>query len=207
MTTSGVRLSVAAYAKSRRARRLPGGALSAVQRAIRSGRIEIGTDGKVDREQADAAWSRNTDINKRPPQKGGSNGHSLVEAKTAESIERARSLRIRNDEREGRLIDLRGATRWWSTQVVACRDALLALPSRLKLRLPHLNDEDLRIVDAEIRAALEAFADQHGGREGRSDPEREHGPRHAGDLPAPEAPGSDDVSPRVLAVHASASRR
>ncbi len=33
----------------------------AVLKAIRNGRIERGEDGKIDQEEADAAWNRNTD--------------------------------------------------------------------------------------------------------------------------------------------------
>jgi len=49
------------YATLRRKRGLPGGSLSAVQKAVKSGRITLGPDGKIDPDQADRDWLRNTD--------------------------------------------------------------------------------------------------------------------------------------------------
>jgi hypothetical protein len=52
-------LSLRAYARSRRARGLPGGTLQAVRKALASGRITA-VAGKIDPAAADAAWLRNT---------------------------------------------------------------------------------------------------------------------------------------------------
>lgn len=52
-------LSQRAYAKHRKELGLPGGTLRAVQKAIRDQRIQI-VDGKINPEQADAAWHENT---------------------------------------------------------------------------------------------------------------------------------------------------
>ena len=48
-------MSLRAYAKHR------GVAMSAVQKAIRAGRIPTTADGKIDPAQADAEWARNTE--------------------------------------------------------------------------------------------------------------------------------------------------
>ena len=60
--------SVRAYAKSRRARGLPGGTHRAVQVAIRRQRLVacVGADGLIDFEQADREWAQNTDHAKGP---------------------------------------------------------------------------------------------------------------------------------------------
>jgi hypothetical protein len=52
-------LSLRAYARSRRARGLPGGTLQAVRKALASGRITA-VGGKINPTRADADWLRNT---------------------------------------------------------------------------------------------------------------------------------------------------
>jgi phage terminase Nu1 subunit (DNA packaging protein) len=55
--------------------------------------------------------------------------------------------------------------------------ALLAIPARLRQRAPHLGAADLAVLDQEIRAALEALADDH----------------EADDTSAERVPGADDT--------------
>lgn len=57
-------ISQRAYARSRAARGLPGGALSAVQKAAATGRITL-VDGKIDPEAADRAWEARTDVDQQ----------------------------------------------------------------------------------------------------------------------------------------------
>jgi len=54
-------LSQRGYAALRRKRGLPGGSLSAVQKAVKAGRITLTPDGRIDPVEADRAWLRNTD--------------------------------------------------------------------------------------------------------------------------------------------------
>lgn len=58
-------VSLREYARSRETRKLPGGSLRAVQKAIASGRISTVADGKgrakIDPEVADIQWNSNTD--------------------------------------------------------------------------------------------------------------------------------------------------
>ncbi len=57
-------ISQRAYARSRAERGLPGGALSAVQKAAATGRIVL-VGGKVDPEAADRAWDARTDVDQQ----------------------------------------------------------------------------------------------------------------------------------------------
>ena len=57
-------ISQRAYARSRAARGLPGGALSAVQKAAATGRITL-VGGKIDPEAADRAWEAKTDVDQQ----------------------------------------------------------------------------------------------------------------------------------------------
>ncbi|SFC44822.1 elements of external origin [Tropicimonas isoalkanivorans] len=54
-------LSRRAYAAHRKERGLPGGSEKAVRNAIASGRIEVGPDGSIDPDRADAQWAMQTD--------------------------------------------------------------------------------------------------------------------------------------------------
>jgi phage terminase Nu1 subunit (DNA packaging protein) len=49
--------------------------------------------------------------------------------------------------------------REWGDTLRACRNALLAVTSRVRQRLPHLTAQDAAVIDEEIRAALTALAD------------------------------------------------
>ena len=60
-------LSLRSYARHRRNRDLPGGSLSAVQEALRSGRIVLGPNGMINAAEADYLWEATTNILKRPP--------------------------------------------------------------------------------------------------------------------------------------------
>ena len=53
-------LTLRGYARSRKARGLPGGSPAAVKKAIDSGRIGRTPDGRIDADLADVAWRRNT---------------------------------------------------------------------------------------------------------------------------------------------------
>ncbi len=55
----GKLMSLRAYARSRRARGLPGGSLRSVQKALASKRI-MAFDGKIEPERADLEWEQNT---------------------------------------------------------------------------------------------------------------------------------------------------
>lgn len=169
-------MSARGYAKSRRARGLPGGTLRAIQEAIASGRIPVGPDGTIDPAAADEAWARNTDGARRPHTWNGHGGNgnaarSLVEAKVSESRERARALRMDNDRRAGGLVAVAAVERMLGRIISDAKNRLLGVPSRLKGRRPELSAEDLLAVDAEIRAALDELADRaEGGHHGLTAP-------------------------------------
>lgn len=204
-------MSARGYAASRRARGLPGGTLRAVQEAIQAERIPVRADGRIDPAAADQAWELTTDASRVPHTNGHVRGSGLPAAKTLESLERARGLKLANDKLEGSLIDRAAAELWWIGVVVQVRNALLAVPSRLKMRRPDLTREDLAAVDALIRETLEGLADRgsvhtEGADHAHDDRQRARGgleavapagahgtrPSRGGDASAPPAhPGSD----------------
>ena len=68
------RLSIRQYAEHRKSKGLPGQSHTAVRKAIASGRVSLGEDGKLDPERADAQWAATTDVSKRRPSKPSGGG-------------------------------------------------------------------------------------------------------------------------------------
>ena len=77
------------------------------------------------------------------------------------SNERARLARAQAELAEqklarqrGSLIECEAVEREWSDVLRGVRAAMLAVPSRVAQRLPHLTAHDVAEIDSEIRAAL-----------------------------------------------------
>src|SRR4029077_10697890 len=96
---SSTRLTVwltrAAYARHR------GGSKEAVSKAIRQGRIPVGSDGRVDRAVADLAWDRNTSPSRAgAPQASGPPPVDLTEARTMHEYAKAQLAELELGERQ-----------------------------------------------------------------------------------------------------------
>jgi phage terminase Nu1 subunit (DNA packaging protein) len=146
-------LTLNAYARHRRSKRLPGGSIRAVVEAVAAGRIDVAPGQMIlDPAEADAQWEARTDASKRHV--ASSNGHSLADARRLESLERARGLKLANDLRAGRLVERAAIERHWAQYIITCRDRLLGIPSKLRSRFPHLSAGDLAGIDEVIRECL-----------------------------------------------------
>lgn len=170
-------VSLREYARSRRARGLPGGTLGAVQKAILRKRITP-IEGKIDPEVADIQWGRNTDVAQQ--QRGATGGHPPVTpAPTAgETTEPASprndyfDSRGRREEAEAQLAELELREKLGELgRVVDFRRALDDIGRLVKDRLQVIPDRTAAIVRAapddatahaliskEIRSVLEALA-------------------------------------------------
>ena len=62
-------------------------------------------------------------------------------------------------KRKGEVLDAETVAREWERLAGDVRSGLLAIPSRLRSRLPHMTAEDLAVLDEEVRAALTSLAD------------------------------------------------
>jgi phage terminase Nu1 subunit (DNA packaging protein) len=154
-------LTLNAYARHRRAKRLPGGSIRSVVEAVAAGRIDVGPGQTIaDAEAADRAWEARTDHAKRPPS---TNGHAwpgtLPEARRLESLERARGLKLANDKLAGSLVEARAVERMFSTMLVTCKTRLRGIPSRAKQRFPDLTAAHLEGLAALIDECLVELAD------------------------------------------------
>lgn len=136
-------VSLRRYAKHR------GVSLRAVQKAIRSARIATTSDGKIDIDQADADWNRNTAVRRTAPR-------DLTYSVPVDPPERTRIGRIRDsylarlakleyEERSGQLAN--------RNQIEA---AVMMIPTRIAGTLALESDPAAieRILTAELRKAL-----------------------------------------------------
>jgi hypothetical protein len=155
-------LSQRAYAKHR------GVALSAVQKAISTGRISTMSDGRIDSGVADGEWAANTKA--RPPAVRRQQGEDDSDAFGAAQYSKARAVRehyqarlakIEYEERVGSLVskDEVQVAAFNTHRVI--RDAMLNIPDRVAAMLAAETDEAkcYEILATEIRKALNEFAD------------------------------------------------
>jgi len=180
-----LRGSLRAYARHR------GESLTAVQKAIASGRIRPPARGKLDFARADAEWLRNTAPrpgrasaavapSSTPPVGSaalppGSNGHSNGNG-GALAYAKARSVReqflaqlaaLDFKVRSGKLVDRAKVEAAAFVTFRSLRDRLLALPDRMAPVLAaEMDQAQIRAhLDTELRKALNDFADQAAGPE------------------------------------------
>ncbi|MCL4796494.1 MAG: hypothetical protein KJZ84_18160 [Bryobacteraceae bacterium] len=165
-------LSLRGYAKHR------GVSLSAVQKAIKSGRIVTTGDGQIDSVQADATWEKRT----RPGQKKRAEERAVVPAPEAPRADsaggldyfKARAIResylarlakIEFEERTAKLVSRDEVQVAAFTKARTVRDSLLNLPDRLAALLAAETEAGTvhEILTMEIRRALDelAGADSH----------------------------------------------
>ncbi len=175
-------LSLRAYARHRGVR------LSAVQKAIKSGRIAVLEDGRVDPTAADADWTRKT--GPRPPRPrmattSSASGHRAVvrapapdlsdppRLETGVEYHRARAVRenymarlakIEFEERTGKVVNRDEVQVAAFNRFRAFRDGMLNIPDRLAAVLAAEGDAARvhELLTTEIRKALLEFADDNG---------------------------------------------
>ena len=158
--------------------------LRAVQKAIQSGRIRTTADGKIDTEQADAAWGRNTGPKARdtiafpsppprsaaqpPPEPpradlGAAGGLDYARARAVRENYLARLAKIEYEERLGKLISRDEVQVAAFNKFRQFRDHMLNIPDRLAAILAAETESAkcYEILATEIRKALNEFADSN----------------------------------------------
>lgn len=85
-------------------------------------------------------------------------GESLETEKLRLMREQADKVELQNQKIRGELLPAADVEHEWATALRDLRAALLALPSRVHARLPHLSTHDIQIIDREIRDALTELA-------------------------------------------------
>lgn len=167
-------VSLRAYARHR------GVALSAVQKAITSGRIKKTVNGKINIAAADKAWAANTDLAKRPPDAPAFDDPDLSDpdddiddiddsdAPVTSEYQKHRAnreeIRVKKEQLEldmlmGNTIDLADAQRIIFTAMRTIRDAIMNVPARNKDLLAAEKDPARieALLESELAAALQSI--------------------------------------------------
>ena len=145
-------LSLRAYAKHR------GVTHTAVRKAIAAGRLVesvVEVDGQPAISSAvlaDEEWDRNTHV--PGPQK-----FSLVAEQARERHWKANLAELEYKARAGELVPKADARAGAVEKFAAVKTKLLALPSRIRQRLPRLTAAEVQLIDGLVRQALEDLAD------------------------------------------------
>lgn len=173
-------LSQRAYAAHRKSAGLIGETLSAVQRAIKDGRLSMsltkdsrGHDKIISAEVADREWEANTRPQPRDPSEVDWAGEdeepdgyiSMAEAVRLHEVEKWKRARIKREsdeldlgKRRGELIPIDEAKATVINEYTSLKTKLLGLPTRARQRLQHLTTEDVRVIDSLVREALESLS-------------------------------------------------
>lgn len=137
-----------------------GVAVSAVQKAIETGRITL-TDGKIDPEKADKEWVENTNPIYNSPRTSDSSSNPYQKSKIMKTTYDAMLKKLEYEERAGKLVsraqvesDIFAASR-------ATRDHLLMIPKRVAPRIIGQNSisEIEYILTKEITNSLTSLCD------------------------------------------------
>lgn len=78
----------------------------------------------------------------------------LLREKTRLATEQADKIALANAKARGELVSAVAVEREWSAILRELRSALLAMPTRLQQRAPHLTAHDIRLIDRELRDLL-----------------------------------------------------
>ncbi len=158
-------LSLRGYARHR------GVSLTAVQKALHSGRILANAEGMVDSDRADAEWKAKTRPGQRRAKPAAPATREPAEAPVAAGLDyfRARAIRenylarlakIEFEEKTAKLISRDEVQVAAFTKARTVRDNLLNIPDRLAATLAAEPDADKvhQILTGEIRKALDELA-------------------------------------------------
>ena len=161
-------MSIRAYA------RLRGVSHTAVQKAIKAGRITLNADGTIDSEKADREWARHTlphvpkaapaaRVMAMPsPEPGLPSGApadpvtSYLRARAVNETFKAKVSQLEYEERSGKLIPAARAAEYAAMFSAVVKDTLTALPDRLAPMLAAVDEEKAihRMLAAEVSAVL-----------------------------------------------------
>jgi hypothetical protein len=156
-------VSVRKYAEHR------GVSHTAVQKAIKQGRIHPARDGKIDVEQADRDWNRNSSpVNApkhAPKPDAAAGGPTYAQSRAVRELYLARLAKIEFEERAGKLISRDEVTVAAFTKARTVRDNLLNIPDRVAAMLAAETDpvRTHQILTDEIRKALIELSGDHSG--------------------------------------------
>ena len=159
-------LSQRAYARHR------GVAVSAVQKAIETGRISTQPDGRIDSEQADVEWEQNTTRHAPPIATRGQEDDDVsifgasqyAKARAVREHYQARLAKIEYEERVATLVPKNEVQVAAFNKFRQFRDHMLNIPDRVAAMVAAETEaaKCYEVLATEIRRALNEFADSNG---------------------------------------------
>lgn len=178
-------MSIRAYAHHR------GMSHTAVQKAIKTGRIDLEADGKINPQKADNAWQVNTrfsadDTPSNESYSVSSDHGNEIESKNTPNYQKARAIReaysarlakLDFEERSGKLVPLETVSKVVFTIGRQLRDRMQLIPRQLSPLIVSsvLENSDPRVIetmlDDAIRDALEQYNKEAGKHWGISESE------------------------------------
>lgn len=159
-------LSLRAYAKHRKAKGFTGTRLSAVQKAIRDGRLvdclmRVGPDTRIaDPEAADREWAANTDQTRRSAPSAGDDPESEEVVTSGFAYWKAKKMELDYRKAAGELVDAAEMQAEITDAFSTVRTKLMGVPSKVKQRHPELPLAVLATIDAAVREALEELVQE-----------------------------------------------
>ena len=85
------------------------------------------------------------------------------ESRARSEFEKANLLELERKQKEKLLLPADQVERVWANTVATVKTKLLAVPTRLRQRIPHLSLEEVAIADELIRESLQELAEEGGG--------------------------------------------
>lgn len=82
-----------------------------------------------------------------------------TESQARKMFEQANLLELERKQKEGLLLPADQVKKVWDNSVTIARTKLLAVPTRLRQRIPHLTLEEIAIAEELIRESLQELAD------------------------------------------------
>ena len=155
-------LSFRAYARHR------GISHTAVEKAVKQGRIQVDANGKIDAEQADRDWDHNTSqvnapTTSRPLEATG--GASYAQSRAVRELYLAKIAKIEFEQKAAKLVSRDEVTVVAFTKARTIRDNLLNIPDRLAAMLAAERDPARvhELLSDEIRKVLNELSGNHRG--------------------------------------------
>lgn len=94
------------------------------------------------------------------PRNGDSEIPDYNESRARSEFEKANLLELERRQKEGLLLPANQVEKAWAMSVTIAKTKLLAVPTRMRQRIPHLTLEEIAICEALIRECLEELSSE-----------------------------------------------
>ncbi|MBR3370894.1 MAG: terminase small subunit [Rhodobacteraceae bacterium] len=131
---------------------------SRIRTLARDGVLVRGGKGRFDTRKSLQGYLENLRVHAARAGRPSEGGDALKKAKTRLAEEQAAKAELQNAALRAELVESSVVQREWQNILRDVRSTVLAVPSRVGAKLPHLTAHDVAEIDREIKSALEALA-------------------------------------------------